>query len=155
MLSRWPIEDPKGKRQKRMIRGPVQFLLDPQGRPQYAVLGIEDYLMLTGGGAAASVPPSEEVRAPLHNEAPGFSVPADVRAAVAAGAHPITAWREHRGLTREILAGWIGFDEDDVNHFEDNDAVPTVEILQMIANALNVPIQALLPPPEPDNPVDE
>ena len=79
----------------------------------------------------------------------------EVDAAVRSGAHPITAWREHRGLTREILAGWIGFEEDDVAHFEDNDAVPTVEILQMIANALDVPIQALLPPAEPDTPVDE
>ena len=26
-----------------MIRGPVQFLLDANGRPQYAVLPIEDY----------------------------------------------------------------------------------------------------------------
>ena len=39
-------------------------------------------------------------------------------------------------------------DEEDIAHFEDNDGVPTVEILQMIANALNVPVQALLKPQE-------
>lgn len=136
-----------------MIRGPVQFLLDANGRPQYAVLPIEDYWAITGEGAEPAG--REEPRNPLHQNAPGFEVPAEVAAAVRSGAHPITAWREHRGLTREILAGWIGFDEDDVAHFEDNDAVPTVEILQMIANALDVPIQALLPPAEPDTPVDE
>ena len=136
-----------------MIRGPVQFLLDANGRPQYAVLPIEDYWALTGD--EAEQPAREEPRNPLHQSAPGFEVPVEVAAAVRGGAHPITAWREHRGLTREILAGWIGFEEDDVAHFEDNDAVPTVEILQMIANALDVPIQALLPPVEPDTPVDE
>jgi len=138
-----------------MIRGPVQFLLDGNGRPQYAVLPIEDYWALTGDRSPAQHQPDEQQRHPLHQNAPDFEVPAEVAAAVRAGSHPITAWREHRGLTREILAGWIGFDEDDVAHFEDDDAVPTVEILQMIANALDVPIQALLPPAEPDDPVDE
>ena len=137
-----------------MIRGPVQFLLDANGRPQYAVLPIEDYWALTGDGHAPE-PAAEEPRNPLHQNAPGFEVPDAVRDAVRAGWHPITAWREYRGLSREILAGWIGFDEEDVAHFEDNDAVPTVEILQMIANALDVPIQALLPPAEPDDPIDE
>lgn len=141
-----------------VVKGPVQFLLDAHGRPQYAVLPIEDYYALVdGGGSAASAPAREEepVRNPLHQEAPGFEVPPEVASAVQAGAHPITAWRDYRGLTREILAGWIGFEEDDVAHFEDNDAVPTVEILQMIANALDVPIQLLLPPSEPDAPQDE
>jgi ribosome-binding protein aMBF1 (putative translation factor) len=139
-----------------MIRGPVQFLLDPHGRPQYAVLPIEDYWALTGeSGPQPHAQADDRQSHPLHQNAPGFEVPPEVATAVHGGAHPITAWREHRGLTREILAGWIGFDEDDVAHFEDNDAVPTVEILQMIANALDVPIQALLPPHEPDDPVDE
>tara|TARA_R110002073_G_scaffold200359_3_gene359475 strand:+ start:677 stop:1096 length:420 start_codon:yes stop_codon:yes gene_type:complete len=139
-----------------MIKGPVQFLLDAHGRPQYAVLPIEDYWALTGEpNQVAGDQQAEQQRNPLHQNAPGFEVPEEVRAAVHTGQHPITAWREHRGLTREILAGWIGFDEDDVAHFEDNDAVPTVEILQMIANALDVPIQALLPPAEPDLPLDE
>jgi ribosome-binding protein aMBF1 (putative translation factor) len=138
-----------------MIKGPVQFLLDSQGRPQYAVLPIEDYWAITGGNDAPPPREPDEPRNPLYQNAPGFEIPADVTNAVAAGAHPITAWREHRGLTREILAGWIGFDEDDMTHFEENDAVPTVEILQMIANALDVPIQTLIPPAEPDAPVDE
>jgi ribosome-binding protein aMBF1 (putative translation factor) len=137
-----------------MIKGPVQFLLDSSGRPQFAVLPIEDYWAMTGDAAAPSAR-AEEPRNLLHQNAPDFEVPDEVCAAVKAGRHPITAWREYRGLTREILAGWIGFDEEDVAHFEDNDAVPTVEILQMIANALDVPIQALLPPMEPDDPVDE
>lgn len=138
------------------MKGPVQFLLDAQGRPQYAVLPIEDYYALIEGAPHAGAGPTDDAaRNPLHQEAPGFQTPPEVTDAIKAGAHPITAWREYRGLTREILAGWIGFDEDDVAHFEDNDAVPTVEILQMIANALNVPIQALLPPAEPDAPVDE
>ncbi|HKK29934.1 MAG TPA: helix-turn-helix transcriptional regulator [Alphaproteobacteria bacterium] len=128
-----------------MIRGPVQFLLDANGRPQYAVLSIEDYWALTGDAEAIGEP---EPRDPLGRDAPAFEVPEQVAAAVAGGAHPVAAWREYRGLTQEILAGWIGFDEEDVAHFEENDAVPTVEILQMIANALNVPIQALLPPQE-------
>lgn len=137
-----------------MIRGPVQFLLDTSGRPQYAVLPIEDYWAITGDAEAMSDPRPDpqqeepEPRDPLGRDGPAFDVPDDVAAAVAGGLHPIAAWREHRGLPREVLGGWIGFDEEDIAHFEDNDGVPTVEILQMIANALNVPIQALLKPQE-------
>ena len=130
-----------------MIRGPVQFLLDANGRPQYAVLSIEDYWALTGEREPLDAR-EPEPHDQLGRDAPAFAAPEEVAAAMAAGLHPVAAWREHRGLSREILAGWIGFEEEDIAHFEDNDAVPTVEILQMIANALNVPIQALLPPQE-------
>lgn len=133
-----------------MIRGPVQFLLDAQGRPQYAVLPIEDYWALTGDADATgpAAQQSAEPRDPLGRDAPPVEVPPEVSEAVAQGLHPIAAWRSYRGLTQEILAGWIGFEEEDIAYFEENDAVPTVEILQMIANALDVPIQALLPPQE-------
>lgn len=130
-----------------MIRGPVQFLLDANGRPQYAVLPIEDYWALTGdGGPAAAQRQAEEPKDPLGRDAPAIEVPPEVEQAIAQGLHPIAAWRSYRGLTQEVLAGWIGFDEEDIAYFEENDAVPTVEILQMIANALDVPIQALLVP---------
>lgn len=129
-----------------MIRGPVQFLLDANGRPQYAVLPIEDYWAITGDSGPEPVP--EEPKDPLGRDAPPVEVPPEVEQAIEQGLHPIAAWRSYRGLTQEILAGWIGFEEEDVAFFEEHDAVPTVEILQMIANALNVPIQALLKPQE-------
>ncbi|MGY9055073.1 MAG: helix-turn-helix domain-containing protein [Alphaproteobacteria bacterium] len=141
-----------------MIRGPVQFLLDASGRPQYAVLPIEDYWAITGDPEAAaaqqdyrpepSPQPQHQHQAPQASTRPApppFEIPEDVAAAIAGGQSPVAAWREHRGLTREILAGWIGFDEEDIENFEDSDGVPTVEIMQMIANALNVPIQVLVP----------
>ena len=131
-----------------MIRGPVQFLLDQHGRPQYAVLPIEDYWALTGetGPDQAARAEPEETKDPLGRDAPPVEIPPEVEQAIAQGLHPIAAWRSHRGLTQEILAGWIGFEEEDIAFFEENDAVPTVEILQMIANALDVPIQTLLAP---------
>ena len=130
-----------------MIRGPVQFLLDANGRPQYAVLPIEDYWAITGDtGPEPAAQHEETPKDPLGRDAPPFDYPPEVEQAIAEGLHPIAAWRSHRGLTQEILAGWIGFDEEDIAYFEENDAVPTVEILQMIANALNVPVQTLLVP---------
>ena len=131
------------------MRGPVQFLLDANGRPQYAVLPIEDYWALTGDTGPANHAQADrhdEPKDPLGRDAPPADLPPEVEQAIAQGLHPIAAWRSYRGLTQEILAGWIGFEEEDIAYFEENDAVPTVEILQMIANALDVPIQALLAP---------
>ena len=127
-----------------MIRGPVQFLLDANGRPQYAVLPIEDYWAITGDSGPEPVP--EEPKDPLGRDAPPVEVPPEVEQAIEQGLHPIAAWRSYRGLPQEILAGWIGFDEEAVAVFEETDAVPTVVILQLIANALYVPIEALLKP---------
>ncbi len=132
-----------------MIRGPVQFLLDANGRPQYAVLPIEDYWAITGEAGPEAAPAQEvEPKDPLGRDAPPVEMPPEVEQAIEQGLHPIAAWRSYRGITQEILAGWIGFEEEDIAYFEENDAVPTVEILQMIANALDVPIQALLSPQE-------
>lgn len=134
-----------------MTRRPdVQFIAGPDGRPAYAVLAYDDYLALLDGAGPSSA--RRDVGAWERDEdGPALRlpeprpVPPEVAARIAAGENPILVWREHRGLDREILAGWIGFDEADVAAFEDGSLMPTVEICQLIANALDVPIEAVIP----------
>lgn len=116
----------------------VQIIRGADGEPLFAVLPIEDYLALAGGS------PAEEARpAPAEPERP--PPPAEVAARLAAGENPILVWREHRGVTREVLAGWIGFDEDDVAAFESGELVPTLEICQLIAHVLDVALDDVIP----------
>lgn len=127
----------------------VQFIDGPDGRPRYAVLPVEEYERLaTGsspapGGATGAVPDASMPTASGSRDT--VEAPAEVAARVAAGENPILVWREHRGLTREILAGWIGFGEEDVEAFETGEIVPTVEICTLIAHALDIGIDDVVP----------
>lgn len=141
----------------------VQFIAGPDGRPAFAVLPVEDYYGLlegVGGGAA----PQPQAR-PSYAEPPpppyGFGAefempppppqperppaPAHVLGRVEAGENPILIWREERGLTRAGLADFIGFQEDDIEAFETGAVTPSVEICQMLAMALDVDFEDVIP----------
>jgi len=72
-------------------------------------------------------------------------MPDAVRERSEAGDNPILVWREERGLTREALAGFIGFQEDDIEAFESGEITPSVEICQMLAMALDVDFEHVIP----------
>lgn len=134
----------------------VQFIAGPDGRPAYAILPIEEYYGLLGGqgpvdgrhmeppppppgfGAEFEMPPP-----PPRPERP--PPPETVKVRVEAGENPILVWREERGLTREALAGFIGFQEDDIEAFETGSVTPSVEICQMLAMALDVDFEDVIP----------
>ncbi|MEQ9123544.1 MAG: helix-turn-helix domain-containing protein [Alphaproteobacteria bacterium] len=143
----------------------VQFIAGPDGRPAFAVLPVEDYYRLLDGaiGAPASAPAPRSAWAPSEPPPPpsGYGAefemrpppprpprpptPETVSVRVEAGENPILVWREERGLTREALAGFIGFQEDDIEAFETGEITPSVEICQMLAMALDVDFEDVIP----------
>jgi DNA-binding XRE family transcriptional regulator len=72
-------------------------------------------------------------------------MPDAVRARIDGGENPIVVWREYRELTQEALAGFIGFQEDDIQAFESGEITPSVEICQMLAMALDVDFEDVIP----------
>lgn len=144
----------------------VQFIAGPDGRPAYAILPIDEYYGLLGGnaGSAGAVDPyqaayaapapaplaalgleAEYERPPMPPAPERPPMPDAVRERVEAGDNPILVWREERGLTREALAGFIGFQEDDIEAFESGEITPSVEICQMLAMALDVDFEQVIP----------
>lgn len=141
----------------------VQFIAGPDGRPAFAVLPVEDYYrLLDGTPAAAPAPPgpawarsepppppagygAEFEMPPPPPRPPREPTPEAVTVRVEAGENPILVWREERGLTREALAGFIGFQEDDIEAFETGAITPSVEICQMLAMALDVHFEDVIP----------
>ena len=140
-------------------RGPnVQFIAGPDGRPAFAVLAVEDYYaLLEGAPASPSQPEPWRYEPPAPPLGSDFQMPAPppqperppmpdhVRAKIDSGGNPIAVWREERGLTREALAGFIGFQEDDIEAFETGEVTPSVEICQMLAMALDVDFEDVIP----------
>lgn len=84
---------------------------------------------------AAGLPPGTEL-----------TVPHEVVAAKARGAHPLAAWRGYRGLTQQQLAEASGASRDMIAQIETGKRIGAADTLAQLAGALNVPIEALLAP---------
>lgn len=82
----------------------IQFI-ERDGKREFAVIPIELYERLS-----AALEDADD--AALFDAAraadDGFRIPAAVANAMLDGEQPVKAWREHRGLTQEALAGKAG-----------------------------------------------
>lgn len=74
----------------------------------------------------------------------GVRYPAAVAVAMAGGATPLRAWREHRGLTLQALASAAGLSKPFVSQIEGGKRAGTAATLKKLAAALGVPVGALL-----------
>jgi antitoxin component HigA of HigAB toxin-antitoxin module len=74
----------------------------------------------------------------------GASFPAEVAYAIADGASPVKAWREHKGLTIQALADAAGMSKPYVSQIEGGKRTGTAATLAKIARALGVPVGLLV-----------
>jgi ribosome-binding protein aMBF1 (putative translation factor) len=72
------------------------------------------------------------------------AVPIEVVKAKIDGAHPITAWRDHRGWTQLYLSFKSGVGLDLIAQFETRRKKGNVETLDRLARTLGIPIEALI-----------
>ncbi len=146
----------------------VQFIAGADGRPAFVVLDINDYYtLLEGDGSQALTQPARQQTQPppswaepppppagfgaefempqMPPQPPREPMPEAVQKRIDAGENPILVWREYKDLTQEALAGFIGFQEDDIEAFESGEITPSVEICQMLAMALDVDFEDVIP----------
>lgn len=71
-------------------------------------------------------------------------VPGEVVHAIIEGAHPVRAWRTHRGMTAAALAGKAGIARAYLTQIEGRKRKGTVDILRALANALRTDVDSLL-----------
>jgi antitoxin component HigA of HigAB toxin-antitoxin module len=74
----------------------------------------------------------------------GVRYPAAVALAMAYGATPQRAWREHKGLTLQALADAAGVSKPYVSQIERGTRKGTAATLKRLADALGVPMGALV-----------
>ncbi|MDL2338954.1 MAG: helix-turn-helix transcriptional regulator [Pseudomonadota bacterium] len=73
----------------------------------------------------------------------GFTIPLSVVQAESAGAHPVRAWREHRGMTIQALAESAVLSKPYISQIEGGKRVGTAATLKKLARALKVPLDLL------------
>jgi DNA-binding XRE family transcriptional regulator len=81
----------------------------------------------------------------FQREDDGVRVPLGVVEAQANGAHPVRAWREHRGLTQDALSEASGISKPYLSQIEGGKRDGTTDTLSKIAKALQVPMDLLVP----------
>lgn len=91
----------------------------------------------TEDAAFAAALPAEEV-------ARQTTFPLAVVKAELDGAHPVKAWRDHRGLTQQTLAERSGVVRELIAQIEGRRKQGSVETIDRLARALGVPIDSLV-----------
>ena len=82
----------------------------------------------------------------------GARIPGEVvNAEILEGLHPIAAWRRHYGWTRGQLAARSGVNEADIREIEQGRKPGSVAVYRAISNALDAPLDTLIPESGPDN----
>ncbi len=74
----------------------------------------------------------------------GVRFPSAVAYAIADGAHPVKAWREHKGLTLQALADAAGLSKPFLSQIEGSKRTGSAATLKKLSSVLGVPVGALL-----------
>ncbi|MEZ5832790.1 MAG: helix-turn-helix domain-containing protein [Dongiaceae bacterium] len=115
-----------------MSQQTVTILRHADGTAQHAILTWADYqALLHAAEDRGATPPSP-------------SIPDAVRDAIAGGAHPLRAWREHCGFNQAQLAALVGISRAYLTQIEGGERTGTIEVMARIARALGRSIEDLV-----------
>ena len=77
------------------------------------------------------------------DDAAGETVPGEVVNAILDGASPLRAWRQHRGLTLDVLADRVGVSKGYLSQMEQGRKAGTLSVFRRLADALGAFIDDL------------
>lgn len=117
----------------------IQFI-ERDGKREFAVIPIELYERLS---AALEDADDAALLDAARAADDGFRIPAAVAKAMLDGEQPVKAWREHRGLTQEALAGKAGISKAYLCQIETRKRVGALKTLRALADVLAVSINEL------------
>ena len=118
-----------------MDQSNITVLRQADGTAQHAILPWQEYQALLRAAEGHGLEPP---------------IPAEIRQAIAAGVHPVRAWREHRGLNQGQLAAMIGISRAYLAQIEGGERTGTLEVMARVARALDRRLEDLIAP-GPDN----
>lgn len=120
----------------------VQFI-EKDGRPEWAVVPYREYEELIQAAEAL-----DDIRAyddAKQRLAGGEElIPAEVTFALLDGENPIRVWRTYRQLTLQTVADRVGISKPYMSQLESGKRSGTTEVLQRIAEALDVALDDLV-----------
>ena len=119
----------------------IQYI-ERNGKHEYAVVPFPLYLRMV---EAMEEREDREALECFSINDDGFRVPHEiVQREIINGEHPVKLWREHRGLTIELLAEQAGISKAFLSQIENAKRKGTVKTLKALAVALQVPLDILI-----------
>ncbi len=104
-----------------------QIITDTNGNPEYAIIPYNVFSELSK----------------QYTDDESLTVPHEVVSASVDGDSMIKAWREHLGLTQQVLADQIGISQPTLAKLEKADANPRKSTLKRIADAMGIKLTQL------------
>jgi DNA-binding XRE family transcriptional regulator len=115
-------------------------MIEKDGQPEWAVIPYQEYQQLLE--LKEEFEDIQEFDAAL--AMPQEKIPVEWVDRLLNGEHPISVWREYRGLTQQQLATHCAVDSDSIGQLEMRQCQPSLMILRKMANILKVDIEDLL-----------
>ena len=118
----------------------IQFLLDDDGNPEFAVLPIAEFNRLKQRDLDVS-----DIRAALEAE-DDEELPWDMVKRLMHGENPLKVWREYRQMTQRRLAERVGVRTGYISQIETGHKKPSLPLAEKMAAVLDITIDDLVAP---------
>lgn len=119
-------------------------VIEKEGKPEWAVIPYETFLRLVEEAEMLQdIRDYDTIKVALERGEEEL-IPSEVVYAILDGESPLTAWREHRGLTQQQLAKRVGISASYLSQIETGKRAGSTEVLVTIAKALNVMLDDLV-----------
>lgn len=120
-------------------------IIEREGKPEYAVLPYNDYLVLLE--LAEDVRDAEDAKKAVHELSNGEdeAIPAEiVHRLIDGDEHPLKIWREYREFTQEALGRAAGIGKSYISQIEAGSKPGSAKVLKVLAEVLRVDMGDLL-----------
>ena len=119
-------------------------IIERDGNPEYAVVPMEEWRRI-----CALAEDAEDIRAAdqaVRELAEGYDevVPVEVVRELLEGRHPLSVWRQYRGLTQQALADAAGIGTSYISQIESGGKTGSIKCLRKLAEVLCVDIDDLV-----------
>ncbi len=114
--------------------------IEKNGHKEYAIIPVDIFERLIE--AAEDKDDLESLRN-FKKSDDGFRIQGEMVFRQIDGESPVKLWREHRGITVELLAAKAGISKSYLSQIENGKRTGTIKTMKAIANALEVPIDVL------------
>jgi len=118
-------------------------VIEKNGQIEWVVISYEEYQkMLDAVEMLADIRAYDEAKEQLQTDEE--LIPSQVVYALLDGENPLRVWREYRGLTQQQLADKAAISKPYLSQIESGKRNGTTEVLQTIAQALNLSLEDIL-----------
>ena len=119
-------------------------IIEKEGQAEYAVVPMEEWRRICALAEDAEDIQAADNAVREQPEGYGEAVPVEIVRKLLDEHHPLSVWRQYRGLTQQALADAAGVGKSHISQIESGTKTGSVRCLRRLAEALRVDIDDLV-----------